>query len=738
MLCSNPPNDQSAHSLATPACHSGTFADSILPDQPDWSSWGITNEIFIAQDYTQSVPFEDSDGITAWSDPTGPPDSIFDGLQVPSWGVGHGSAASTPPVLFSHPIVYHDSTKKRKRRPSRECDSQPRPITPTDSFSSVESSLGTRSNNNLITKGLIRIYNDVLENNLSCWLAEYTCPYKMERHPFRQDAVVTAGTVRQCGVSEPIWQNRILHRVIQLDRYAQSKNMICLTRYENAAVSRALNLAIMAYAAQWAQGKRRHAKHSWASSDFTEDLAADIADEFADSFEQTLQQTVWEQANRALKEISHVESYRAVLAQLIFGLTNKPWRSKDYDTLEDISASEPFSGQVYGDGASIIAQLKQLISQEGPPLVMESAARKMHALKRRFEGLDTGYNDVSSSANASASVMAISSDNRRTIGLLYWLAVMFDTVSSSMEGRPNALCDEDCQNDEIRVRQQNVQRQDHPSSISYHWKLDYFAGDALEPKRLRWPCTYEVAADAVIRSAPVKVLLFRHISYLQSALSRQAPRGHIEDLLQAATETYCYWNTTFGPFFKDLVQHYDSVPPRIKGWFVCITIPWLLGSLMLADLVDFINKKGLGQEEGQLSRFGHVSASTIRKASAVELSEMARVTKPVTAKGEQPLQQLPDLHFAVNEGATLTEPWTMILIRAFTKAAVFHLDSALKASKLEEWFALGHQDQEFMDSSRHCQNCIEALWFLGRKAQLARNLAQVLSRAFESVSRGSS
>jgi hypothetical protein len=220
---------------------------------------------------------------------------------------------------------------------------------------------------------------------------------------------------------------------------------------------------------------------------------------------------------------------------------------------------------------------------------------------------------------------------------------------------------------------------------------------------------------------------------LQAALRRQVPCRQIEALVQAAIQTHRYWNQTFGPFFGDLVEHYDSVPARIKGWFVCIAIPWLLGSLMLADLLDFIDKKEMGHDDGRRERLGTSLVSNIRKSSAIDLSSIARVSKCLSTKESQPIQHMPDLHFAVNEGATLTEPWTMILIQAFTKAAVFHLDGAVNEATRAQYFLLGQGSREMMASMAHCQNCIEALWFLGRKSQLARNLATVLSQAFRSV-----
>lgn len=738
-------DDQAAHCLAVPASASETPTDSLSSDQPDCSFLDFTADDFAAEMGPGIVAFDacgtthqasSSHGATNLLDWSQLQDSTFDS-QLSTWDmIGSGLTTAEPPVSPQH-LWPNPRTKKRKRTTGRQPNVLSGYFSATDSFSSAESNLGIVSNNTLITSSLLRIYNDVLENNMSCWLAEETCPYKMGEMGMTLGNR-TAPHTRRFSASESNWQNRILHRVIQLDRFAQSTKLIHLTASENFAVSRTLNLAIMAFSMQWAQGKRRHARHSWEASNPFEGQAVDLEDEFADAFEQTLQQTIWEQANRALKDISHIESYRAIFAQLVFGLTHKPWCSKDFSSTSNFGGYGSYAEETPGATPSILAELKELISQEGPPLVLESAARKIHILKSRFEAYEVGYGRRSCNNEASSGVPATDViENRRTIGLLYWLAVMFDTVSSGMNGRPNALCDEDCQNDAIRMQQRaEMASAAERQGLNYQWKLDYFARDVAEPNVLRWPCTYDAAADAVIRSAPVKILLYRHISYLQSAVRRQAPHHQVEDLIQAAIRTYRHWNTTFGAFFKELVNKYDSVPPRIKGWFTCIYIPWLLGALLLVDLIDFVDKKGLGLEDGQTARRSSNLASAIRKASAVELSDIARVTKSPTAKGGPSWQHLPDLHFAVNEGATLIEPWSMILIRAFTKAAVFHLDAVIAESKQEEWFVLGHQSDELRDSTTHCQNCIEALWFIGRKSQLSRNLAQVLSRAFRSACYG--
>ncbi|KAI0532861.1 hypothetical protein GGR58DRAFT_147949 [Xylaria digitata] len=587
-------------------------------------------------------------------------------------------------------------------------------------------------NNKLITESLLRIYYDVLENNLACWLAEETCPYKMKsrrsQRPSYSEAIVpTRGDSPTTIEDSPTRSNSIYRRVKLLDRVTQSTGLIQLTLTENHAISKALNLVIMAFATQWSQGRRRREKMFLTSLDRLDPpQSEEMADDFEDEFEQCFQHSLWEQAKKALEDVASLESYRVVYAELIFSLIQRPWVIKDYSRTS-VASSSMDNG--HSDMEDSLPQITEIISQDGPPIYTERASRKIQALKYHFEASETGLfrsNYTYSSRQVENPISKMTSENRVTIGQLYWLAVMFDTVSSSMNGRPVALADEDCQHDAAYSSPSAIDR-----TTNYHWNLQLFAQDnPTNPSTLSWPCPYESCAKAVNRSAAVKVLLFRYVSYLQNALRKQA-RGHIiEDIIQKATQIYRYWNITHGAFFRSLINNYDSVPIRIKSWFPCIHIPWHLGALMLADLIEFVDQNALGIEDASLERLGVSLAMRIRKSSAIELSDLARVTTPQEA-GNIPTEQLPGYHFAVNEGSILTEPWTVLLIRAFTKASIFHL-SVAKDLRQQEWAILGRESDEYKESLRRCDTCVKALWFLGRKSEMARSLSKILFQILRS------
>ncbi|KAI1741868.1 hypothetical protein F4680DRAFT_48007 [Xylaria scruposa] len=584
-------------------------------------------------------------------------------------------------------------------------------------------------NNHLMTEGLLKIYHDVLERNLACWLAEDTCPYKIPRRsrlrpdsdattPLSQDALAIAEW-------DPVRPNSMYRRVKQLDRVAQSTGLVQLTWSENQAASKALNLVIMAFAAQWAQGRRRREKMFPTSPGALDPAwSGDMADDFEDEFEQNFQHAIWEQAKKALQDVAGLESYRIVYAELIFGLIQKPWVTSNYHGISFPGLSENSSVK---DMKTSMPQIMEIISQDGPPVYTERASRKMQALKSHFEANETGLLGSRfpfSSRQRLDAVSKMNSEERGTIGQLYWLAVMFDTISSSMNERPVALADEDCQHD-------GAYGSPNTRPTNFRWNLELFSqDDPANPSTLSWPCPYDSAVKAINRSAAVKVLLFRYVSYLQNMLRKQERSQVIEEIIRNATQIYRYWNVTHGAFFRSLIKNYDTIPVPIKSRFPCIHIPWHLGALMLADLIEFVDQNGLGTEDASLNRLSVSLAMKIRKSSAVELSDLARVTTPQEICN-MPMEQLPGYHFAVNEGSILTEPWTMLLIRAFTKASIFHLSMAEDLQR-QEWAILCQESEDYKESLKRCDTCIKALWFLGRKSEMARSLSKVLAEVLRS------
>ncbi|KAI7972168.1 hypothetical protein EIK77_001734 [Talaromyces pinophilus] len=585
-----------------------------------------------------------------------------------------------------------------------------------------------KTNKILISDSLLQIYHDVLENNLACWLAEDTCPYRLQwRRPdplsISQSPIPETQMHPEWGVA---WSNRMFHRIRQLDRSAQSAKLIRLTAYENQCASKALSLAVMAFATQWAQGKRRwDGFHGRSRCESFMDHAGEA---LGDEFEQAFQQSVWEQARRELQNVSDLECFRVVFAELIFGLIQKPSSANEYDL--DATIGSATRNPCKSVSSSILPKIADILVREGPPIFMERAARKIHALKYRFEAYRAGFREGALSCESELDVevpQGMGAEDSQTIGLLYWLAVMFDTVSSSTNERPVVIPDQECQHDGAQRAPKGIIER---PVTNVRWKLDLYAQDDTErPSILHWPCPYEVATRAVARSAAVKVLFFRHISYLQNGLRNCESGLAIEEIINTTLSVYRYWEITHGAFFRDLTMNYESVPPRIKSWFPCISIPWHLGSLMLANLIDFVDENRLGCDSHREKRLHVDLAARIRRASSIELAQFAAVIIP-QAVGTMGSKPLPGAHFAVNESPALTEPWTILLIRAFTKAAVFHM-SEMEELQNKQWFDVDDTGEALRVSTARAESCIRALQFLGSKSRMAEAIGKVLSQHLE-------
>lgn len=369
-----------------------------------------------------------------------------------------------------------------------------------------------------------------------------------------------------------------------------------------------------------------------------------------------------------------------------------------------------------------------IIVQGGPPVFMERAARKIHALKFRYEAREAGFQEavrICNTARDEKAPQRISIEDRRTVGLLYWLAVMLDTVSSSMNERPAVVPDEECQHN---AAQEAVK--DHKIRLTWNrrWGLDLYAQDDSEkPSPLYWPCPYEDATRAIAKSAAVKVLLFRYISYIQNNLRNSEGGQAVEEVIFITISVPRYWNKTYGAFFRNFTNNYESILPRIKSSFPCIGIPWHLGCFMLSDLIDFVYENGFGFNSASVERVD--MATKIRRTSSIELADLAAATTPgdISNMG---LKQLPDFHFAVNESPLLTEPWVVLLIRAFTKASIFHLTEAGELRKLE-WSGFDHESEALQASVKRGNSCVRALRFLGIKSGMARAISKVLSQSLD-------
>ncbi|OCK81839.1 hypothetical protein K432DRAFT_424632 [Lepidopterella palustris CBS 459.81] len=663
------------------------------------------------------------------------------------------------------------------------------------SSSAPQQRLAESANQSLLTGGLLQIYHDSMENALSCWLTEKTCPYRIN------DALSLPFNSPNSNRHEPMieewgpnWSNRICVRVCRLDRASAAVRDRPLTLSEEKAASRALHLAIMSFATQWAQNSQRSAAEFSAFTLFEDGHLDGSPTSGTDTrfggssanhnatptpaieFDREIQEVFWHQARRALQDTAEIESFRVIFAHIIFSLTQPPLdktqhiqgaASKrrysstsvtnstqlgDYSSPNDYGLNNgPSSCSTttgYGVTMPSSKDLDEVIELEGPPIFLETALRQIYSYRCKLGRLrmrnasririqaSGGLVDPSTSPPSSTDPLTV--EDRKTFDLLFWLSVMFDTLSAAMNKRPLVVSDEDSDVNRCDSFPNDPLRKYYPgfsgassSSISDDSDSRLWGNLLLRQKDLRhchfvarWPCSYEDAASTLCDAAPIKVLLFRKVTRLQTLLSRGITTDRLEESIHDALKVYQYWLDTYNPFILSCIANHDELPNRIQSWYVVLAGHWHLAGLLLADAIASVDDARMGLEPQRMARQSSLLVEKLREQNAYAISDLGRCASP---RHDSSFAQGREFHHAVNKGALLTEPWTVVLIRSFSNAGNVLLE--LLANRAQ-FFAVGDiTDIEIEQLRSRCESCIQALWYLGKKSDMALLAANALSDA---------
>jgi hypothetical protein len=707
---SNMHDDTGAHSLGMSDL-GFSFHDGIHQNAPMDPSmaYGFTSGISPPSTAVLSTPYDHTNPDLNFALPRQSGELLNPSMES---GAGASRAYSTRSDSYS------DSQPDAKRRRFTERSMEVATRSSMSPFS-IDQQMMKMHTRSMFSESLIRVYHDVLEHNLSCWVTEATCPY---------NGALTRQRGRETAEWGPSWTNRILDRTMKLDASTKAFGLVKLTRAQDQAANRAIQMAIMAFATQWAQGSNRKTERysSRSPSDSGSERTEDSVLDFADSLDRMAQQHFWNEAQKALSEVADIESYVVICAEIIMGFTQKPWMPDDLDS----SSEEAQTGRKTDafDMDSLMAEITRCIEKDGPPVYLERAARKAHTLKFRVNAAAKGIAKRQGLTKRVAKGQILSKEDESTAGLLYWLAVMADTISSSMNERPVTVNDEDSQHDKVSEEDREGGR----------WKVELFIKDDLDNPTMKvsWPCSHEEAAEGVTVAGPVKILMYRHVAYLQGMLRRGQSGKRLEDVINSALRLWQYWNMTHGLFFRQLVDDSDNVPIRVRGWFFCISAHWHLAVLMLIELIEFVDEEDQGLPEAKRLREARRTLARMKEVSIRELSDLGHMSLPPSETNRPPLSMLgdpslqPELHHAISEATILSEPWTIILIRAFSKVAALLLKEVDNSQRYGVPPMFGEGEE-----LRRAEDCIKTLFYLGKKSDMARRVADVLSDAMASLLR---
>ncbi|KAF2999725.1 hypothetical protein E8E13_003961 [Curvularia kusanoi] len=501
-------------------------------------------------------------------------------------------------------------------------------------------------------------------------------------------------------------------------------------------------MAVFSFATQWAQSSERSRtrypfKHGAKETDPASYSASRSPD--GTKFDRKLQITAWNEARTALQHAGDIESFRLVLAQIVFSLTQKPHNDPQNENatlgeLGDGTRSDPGpADSATEECEDLMSRLHIAINTDDPPVQLEKAVRLIYSLRSRLAISSTAASQEYCNSRCGRSHKSVANKinaaDLATVDLLFWLGVMFDTLSSAMHKRSLVLSDEDS-NVYANTARTAADRLQHdigsivPTSAEGAWDVHLSAHQRsrLQQNPVRWPCSFDDAATLLCDAAPIKVLLFRKVTRIQTLLSRGCPGEKIERAIKAALGLCELWEKLYAPFVADCIRHHDSLPPRIQSWYICLTGHWHLAALLLADIIEIADDAHFGMEIQQMLRASTSFVAYFRKSNCWVLSDLARCLRPENAMPEQHRA----FRLATRKGALLTEPWTAVLIRAFAKAGVVLLES----EQMLPFFSADRKCQ-VGEALRRADDCVQALWHLGRKSDVALSVANILGEALK-------
>ncbi|KAL6248709.1 hypothetical protein RBB50_003771 [Rhinocladiella similis] len=652
----------------------------------------------------------------------------------------------------------------------------------------------------MIASGLLRIYHDSFENSLSCWVTEQNCPYETEL----TDLIAKAGpgtTAEEAALR--LGDNRIFSRVSRLDSAFTHLRGRQLSAKENKAASNALNSAIMAFASQWS-----HSSHNafWRSKEGLSRMKAwqqhsntllphstrPNESPVSTDFERMIQKTLWHEARKAIQDTTEIDSFKVILAYMLFALTQRP-PDESPKPRTDSTRDAPFSSnnnsnmnrqQSFGREYPISAhssfspaaataetewdpfQTTELEGLASPPVYLETAVRNLFSWRRKVER----YRRMSSAHQNDANpTPKLALKDQQTFNMLFWLGVMCDTTSSAITRRPLVIPDEDCAMIRESLEKLSLSEGQQPneqlpctscpacasfptSSHDHHhphgsttaplWDTYLLTFTPARthtdpfslPSPARWPCSFEQAAQILQEAIPVKVLMFRRVAHLQTLASRRASPSSLEATITAALDVYSHWNRTYLPFMDDCVSSHNALPPHVQSWYVILDGHWHYGCLLLADTISQIDAE---QRTLQIQRDLRRKYGLLAELRRDNARAIARIADASLSEHGPVFPNNPEFHFACNGSAILTEPWTDVLVRAMGSACRIFINWIKSydrpADPMHRWV---RDNTTLANLYTQADVCIQGMALLGRKSDAANYTAEVFWKKLKEVCGG--
>lgn len=592
-----------------------------------------------------------------------------------------------------------------------------------------EHQLADRSAKITISNDLMEIYCSSLENAIQCWIDTETCPYRIET-----DVGLSPYTLNERTSSWSI-SNTLYDRVYKLDTAFERQRHRPLTSAEQAGSSKALKLAIMAFASQWSYSSRssstgihkrtrplrndRYAVEPRRNSDFEVSGSHD--------FERLLRLSLWHESQRCIRRWRYCGSFRVILAFIVLFCNQQPVDEDELDSSPEYNPEALLVSQDLRPGASVPSNLdwfdnqlnsKAISSDTRTQVLANKSAPYFAPLSSSFCGqegvqdLETGLRHlltwrrlISSRLFKQDGTLQTATETPSTskelpapqyisdFNLLFWLGIMCDTTSSVLNQRPLVIPDSetltnpsagtfdlDSITNTCRATQRSSEDEENLKGMTK--SVDIWGSYLLDTDQTRRRSTgaenlstSQFESKTIQQAVPLKVLFWRKVGKLQNMALNEptSSPAEVENTIKESLTVHQYWTTNYGEFFTACIREHSNLSVQSQSWYPDLVLGWNMGCLLLARYIDLFDSKSRSEKLGKALRASSALTSELRKVSAYAIAEAGRVSCLPPTSAETSSLATNNISFN-NQSAILSDPHTEKVVKAIVVAGEVLLD----------------------------------------------------------------
>ncbi|PWN49984.1 hypothetical protein IE53DRAFT_369304 [Violaceomyces palustris] len=558
-----------------------------------------------------------------------------------------------------------------------------------------------------LNDNLIRVYEGAAEHALRCWITSTNTPYMMMDHLRKARPI-----------SSPTSHRLVYWRICELDRGSKSilgKDSV----REEKKIMEAFHAVILAFAAQWTPhwvvGDR---SNPTSSSQQQQRISAPDSIEREDRVRMAL----WTQARDKLQKVSEIDSFRVIFALIVFAWTEKP------KELRELSVDSQLGADLISE-SSVLDTSSWQGPAEASTLLLAAACRKLLSIRSRVEvktrrGLLPWKSSLQPGTEGSVDPALEEQEMKRmedTYHMVYWLGVMIDTETAVLRKHPPVVGDEDSELYPSPDRHSNRAAATIESLPTSRLWDDYILTNSEEREQTfakSWPCSEARASATLAFSAPVKVLLFRQISRLQTCFWRRSSSPTVEKHIVRGLRIVDHWNRVYRPFLESCRESHEQLPASIQSWYILLAFPWDLAVLLFVEMVQTIDEAGAGGEEEARKRSVSTRDQTLRDLACKDCANLIgtiQATQFATAETNT-------FEFVRDSGGNLlhTEPWAEIMVHSISATAKSEIRMQDVYRRSDSKGGRSECEAQLLESESRVEKYIWALSKLSGRSHLAK------------------